>query len=56
MHRAIGPTQIHKELGSHPRESLEQGADRSVNWHLDNEGWLRALEPHNGAGKLQRAR
>ena len=40
---AIDPTKIATELGFEPRESLETGLRRTVEWYLANEPWWRGI-------------
>lgn len=53
---AIDPTLIRTELGWRPSVTLEEGMEKTVQWYLDNEPWLRALEARKGVGvRLGRA-
>lgn len=38
---AIDASKINKELGWSPSVTFEQGLDRTVDWYLNNEDWLR---------------
>jgi dTDP-glucose 4,6-dehydratase len=38
---AIDASKINKELGWKPSVTFEQGLERTVNWYLDNEIWLK---------------
>jgi dTDP-glucose 4,6-dehydratase len=38
---AIDASKINKELGWKPSVTFEQGLERTVNWYLDNELWLK---------------
>jgi dTDP-glucose 4,6-dehydratase len=37
---AIDASKINKELGWKPSVTFEEGLEKTVNWYLDNEGWL----------------
>ena len=37
---AIDFTKLHAELGWNPRESFATGLRRTINWYLDNPGWI----------------
>ena len=53
---AIDPTLIRTELGWRPSVTLEEGMEKTVQWYLDNEPWLRALEARKDVGvRLGRA-
>ena len=53
---AIDPTLIRTELGWRPSVTLEEGMEKTVQWYLNNEPWLRALEARKGVGvRLGRA-
>ena len=36
---AIDPTKIRRELGWKPRESLQSGLSKTVDWYLDRPDW-----------------
>jgi dTDP-glucose 4,6-dehydratase len=38
---AIDASKINKELGWKPSVTFEQGLERTVNWYLNNETWLK---------------
>jgi dTDP-glucose 4,6-dehydratase len=38
---AIDASKINKELGWKPSVTFEQGLERTVNWYLNNELWLK---------------
>jgi dTDP-glucose 4,6-dehydratase len=38
---AIDASKINKELGWKPSVTFEQGLERTVNWYLNNEPWLK---------------
>jgi dTDP-glucose 4,6-dehydratase len=40
---AIDPTHIASTLGFEPRESLQTGLARTIDWYLANEAWWRAV-------------
>ena len=48
---AIDPTRIERELGWIPRENFSSGLRKTVQWYLDNEAWLRAVEDSNYHGE-----
>ena len=37
---AIDATKIHRELGWRPAETFESGIRKTVQWYLDNPGWV----------------
>ena len=37
---AIDATKINLELGWKPAETFETGIRKTVQWHLDNQGWV----------------
>ncbi len=41
---AINPARMESELGWFPRESFASGLRKTVQWYLENEAWLRAVE------------
>ncbi len=49
---AINCSKIEKELGWAPQESFETGLRKTVQWYLDNDPWISAIE--NGSYKGQR--
>ena len=38
---AIDATKINKELGWEPSVTFEQGLDKTIDWYLNNEEWLK---------------
>lgn len=46
---AIDASKIAKELGWAPRESLESGIRRTVQWYLDNKSWVEDIHKRNVA-------
>ncbi len=48
---AINCTKIEAELGWEPRESFESGMHKTVQWYLDNEAWIQAIENGTYAGE-----
>jgi dTDP-glucose 4,6-dehydratase len=36
-------TKISNKLGWEPRESLVSGLEKTVNWYLDNEDWVKRI-------------
>ena len=38
---AIDATKINKELGWEPSVTFEQGLEKTIDWYLENEGWLK---------------
>jgi dTDP-glucose 4,6-dehydratase len=48
---AIDPTRIRKELGWRPSLQLEQGLAQTVQWYLDNQDWVQALQNRDGVGQ-----
>ena len=38
---AIDPTKIKNELGWEPKTKFEDGIIKTINWYLDNKGWLK---------------
>jgi dTDP-glucose 4,6-dehydratase len=38
---AIDATKINKELGWKPSVTFEEGLERTIDWYLTNEGWLK---------------
>ena len=49
---AINCAKIEKELGWEPRESFETGLRKTIQWYLDNEDWIAAIE--NGSYQGER--
>lgn len=47
---AIDATKINKELGWKPSVTFEEGLDKTIDWYLNNEEWLR----HVTSGEYQR--
>ncbi len=48
---AIDPTRIREELGWRPSLQLKQGLQQTVQWYLDNQAWVKALQDRSGVGK-----
>ncbi len=48
---AIDPTRIREELGWRPSLDLQQGLVQTVQWYLDNQDWVAALQNRSGVGK-----
>ncbi|MEL6827031.1 MAG: dTDP-glucose 4,6-dehydratase [Pseudomonadota bacterium] len=48
---AIDFSLIEKELGWHPRHSIESGLHETVNWYLDNTSWWRAILSETGGAR-----
>jgi len=48
---AINPARIESELGWSPRESFTSGLRRTVQWYLDHEDWVRAIEDGSYRGE-----
>ncbi|MEM1295753.1 MAG: dTDP-glucose 4,6-dehydratase [Verrucomicrobiota bacterium] len=48
---AINCSKIEDELGWAPRESFETGLRKTIQWYLDNEAWIRAIEDGTYAGE-----
>jgi dTDP-glucose 4,6-dehydratase len=40
---AINATKIKRELGWEPAMTFEQGIEKTVQWYLDNEAWVKAV-------------
>ena len=38
---AIDATKIARELGWKPQETFESGIEKTVNWYLDNQEWVK---------------
>ena len=38
---AIDASKIHKELGWKPNETFESGIEKTINWYLENEEWVK---------------
>lgn len=49
---AIDPARITRELGWQPREAFASGLRKTIQWYLDHEDWVRAIE--NGSYRGQR--
>ena len=41
---AIDPARISRELGWEPQEDFKSGLRKTVQWYLDNAGWVDAIE------------
>ena len=48
---AINSTRITRELGWQPRENFASGLRQTVQWYLDHEDWVRAIEDGTYAGQ-----
>lgn len=48
---AIDPTRIQEELGWTPQETFDSGLRKTVQWYLDNDAWIRAIEDGSYCGK-----
>ena len=48
---AINAHKIESELCWAPRESFETGLRKTVQWYLDNEDWIAAIENGTYAGQ-----
>lgn len=48
---SIDPTRIRTELDWRPSVTLEEGLTKTVQWYLENTGWLKSLEMRSGVGK-----
>jgi dTDP-glucose 4,6-dehydratase len=48
---AINPARIEHELGWHPLENFASGLRRTVQWYLDHEEWVRAIEDGSYRGE-----
>ena len=44
---AIDPAKIERELGWRPRETIESGLRKTVQWYLDHLGWCRGVQDNN---------
>ena len=47
----IDPSRMKGELGWRPSVTLEEGLEKTVQWHLDNEDWWRPLQNRSGVGE-----
>ena len=45
---AMDTTKINRELGWAPKESLETGLEKTVDWYLDHADWLDAIVQEKG--------
>lgn len=41
---AIDASRIHRELDWEPRETFESGLRKTIDWYIDNEDWLHAVQ------------
>ncbi|MFT5466754.1 MAG: dTDP-glucose 4,6-dehydratase [Verrucomicrobiales bacterium] len=48
---AINCSKIESELGWAPRESFETGLKKTIQWYIDNEAWITAIEDGTYAGE-----
>lgn len=48
---AIDPARIRQELGWRPSVTLQQGLAQTVQWYLDNQDWVQALQNRDGVGQ-----
>lgn len=48
---AIDPSRIEKELGWSPKETFASGLKKTVQWYLDNQEWIQAIEDGNYQGQ-----
>ena len=48
---AIDPTRVRDELGWQPSYTLAEGLEQTVDWYLQNELWLRALQNRPGVNQ-----
>lgn len=48
---AINCSKIENELGWAPRESFETGLKKTIQWYLDNDAWIAAIEDGTYAGE-----
>jgi len=48
---AINPARIERELGWSPRENFASGLRQTVQWYLDHEDWVRAIEDGSYRGE-----
>jgi dTDP-glucose 4,6-dehydratase len=48
---AIDPARIGRELGWAPRENFASGLRRTVQWYLDHEDWIHAIEDGSYCGE-----
>lgn len=48
---AIDPSKISRELGWEPLETFESGLRKTVQWYLDHEGWIDAIEDGSYRGE-----
>lgn len=48
---AMNPARIESELGWFPRENFVSGLRKTVQWYLENEAWLRAVEDGSYRGE-----
>ena len=40
---AIDSSKISNELGWKPKESIESGLEKTINWYLENESWYQKI-------------
>ena len=48
---AIDPSRIRNELGWRPSVTLDQGLEQTVEWYLENQPWVQALQSRDGVGQ-----
>ncbi len=48
---AIDPTRIREELNWRPSYTPQTGLEQTVQWYLDNDAWLAALQDRSGVGE-----
>ena len=48
---AINCDKIENELGWEPKESFETGIRKTIEWYLNNEAWVQAIEDGTYAGE-----
>ncbi|MBV1862914.1 MAG: dTDP-glucose 4,6-dehydratase [Rhodobacteraceae bacterium] len=48
---AIDPSRIRNELGWRPSVTLDQGLEQTVEWYLENQPWVQALQSRHGVGQ-----
>jgi dTDP-glucose 4,6-dehydratase len=48
---AINPARIENELGWSPNENFATGLRKTVQWYLDNQSWIQAIEDGSYRGE-----
>lgn len=48
---AMDFSKLNKELGWTPRMTLQDGLRKTLNWYLDNRGWVEAIQKRNYSGE-----